>query len=709
MLLYNPTDVTTVAYPVIVTNDPSKEILKNLNSDQLQAVTSPQHPLIIIAGAGSGKTRVLTRRIAYRIATGDAEARHTLAITFTKKAADELKQRLSALEMRDRIEAHTFHAASLRILQRFWEANQVAPFKLLESKFKLVSDAISSIGATTKTTTQSRDSSRQVSESSSVIRKSLISSVIIEIEWAKAHGLNPHEYANLAVAQNRTTPLTPSEMSEIFRRYEQLKHKARLVDYDDLITQATWALNSDANFAATERYRVRHLYIDEFQDVNTNQMNLVNAILGERVDLCVVGDPNQAIYSWNGADPTLISSLSQRFPQSQTVVLSHNYRSTPQILAIAKTTLAATGTTPQKSYTDLVPHLPDGAIPTIRALGDEQSESETVARLVKKSHQPGFKWSDIAILARTNSQLIVFQNSLKALGIPAFLAGETNYLSNPEIRTLLSSLERSTSNLVGTSLYTWLEEVITQLFENYAESSSATDNLTFFLQLAKEFLSASPSSDSRALSIWLKSEAQNAKEESASDAVSLTTFHKAKGLEWKSVFIVGLEDGYVPISRAESKESLEEERRLLYVAITRAQKELTLTWAKSRKYNERYMRRDPSPYLSQIEDQILTLSGHIASPEHALHNIARARKTLEKKQPVELNRNQKSTLESLRLWRSEKSKELGVPAHLILHDHALESITLRNPQTIEALAKIAGIGNVRASRFGNDLLRCVKI
>lgn len=232
-----------------------QEILSNLNAEQLEAVTAKEHPLIIIAGAGSGKTRVLTRRIAYRIATGDADARHTLAVTFTKKAATELKGRLHALKMRDQIEAHTFHAAALRILQRYWESRELTPYELIDSKFKIVSDVISSIGSVTKglKSGQRPDKGRWQTETE-VVRKSLISSAITEIEWAKARGLTPQTYSDTVVAQDRALPLTPTEMTEIFSKYEELKSKLRKLDYDDLIIGATRLLLGDPQFAASEEF-----------------------------------------------------------------------------------------------------------------------------------------------------------------------------------------------------------------------------------------------------------------------------------------------------------------------------------------------------------------------------------------------------------------------------------------------------------------------
>ncbi|MDA8081223.1 MAG: ATP-dependent DNA helicase UvrD2 [Actinomycetota bacterium] len=686
-----------------------QEILSNLNAEQHEAVTAKEHPLIIIAGAGSGKTRVLTRRIAYRIATGDADARHTLAVTFTKKAATELKQRLHALKMRDQIEAYTFHAAALRILQRYWESKELIPYELIDSKFKIVSDVVSSLGSVTnglKFGSKSDKSGWQTEKE--VARKSLISSAIAEIEWAKARGLTPQTYANAVVAQDRNLALTPTEMAEIFSKYEQLKSKLRKLDYDDLIIWATKVLLTDHQFSTSEMYRMRHLYIDEYQDINAVQMNLVSALLGERTDLCVVGDPNQAIYSWNGADPTLITALPTRYRNAKTVVLSHNYRSTPQILSLAQSVLKGNHNT-SKIDTQLIPHLPDGPIPSIRTFSDSRAEAHSVARLAKLSHQPKTSWSDIAVLARTNAQLVPFQKIFKDLAIPTFLAGETRYLLQSEVRTLVKSLEREDSRLRGSSLFSWLEGVVNQSIQSYPETGSASDNLNLFLELSREFLSNVPDGDSRSLAQWLKTEAQSATDESLRDSVVLTTFHKAKGLEWRTVFIVGMEDGLVPIARAQSREAMLEEQRLLYVAITRAKMNVTLTWARERSFNDRNLKREPSPYLATIQDEIHRISGHVATSEHALSAIKKARRNLDEtpKEQRRLTAVQQLILSSLRLWRSRKSKELGVPAHIILHDHALESVAVKRPDNLEALSQIAGIGRIKASKFGTELLQCV--
>lgn len=681
------------------------ELLRGLNPNQVEAVVAKQQPLIIIAGAGSGKTRVLTRRIAHRILSGEAEARHTLAITFTKKAANELKVRLGALEIREKIEAQTFHAAALRILQRYWESQRSIPYELLDSKFRILAEVLSHLGTTTKELHGKNKVETRSSGGTAQKNKSLISALAGEIEWAKARGLTPSTYSSAATAMNRQPPLTPSETAAIFHGYEQRKSKLKKMDYDDLIEYATRALTSDPTFAATERYRVRHLYVDEFQDINPAQLTLMLTILGDRTDLCVVGDPNQAIYAWNGADPTLITSLPNRYLESKTVVLSHNYRSTPQILTLAKTALGS-----KKTETDTNNHLrsnlPDGPIPVIRSFDDEKAEAQAVARLARRAHQPGTKWEDIAVLARTNAQLVPVQAAFRELGIPVFISGESNYLAQSETRDLITRLERGVVSSNGVYLLAWLEETVDQISKNHMKDSAAQESLNLLLELSREFLSTSPGSDSKALALWLKTEAQSSAEINNGNAVTLTTFHKSKGLEWRSIFLIGIEDGLIPIARAESHAALEEERRLLYVAITRAKREITITWARRRNYNGRYLKREPSPYLDYLQETIHQLSGQITSSERAISAINGVRRNLQNSEVAKRNftERQEALLANLRIWRGTKSTELGVPAHLIIHDQALEVIALEEPKTLEALSRIAGIGSIKASRFGKDLL-----
>lgn len=680
-------------------------LLCGLNREQAAAVTSPGRPLVIIAGAGSGKTRVLTRRIAYRIATGEAEARHTLAITFTKRAASELKSRLRAIDLREPIEAYTFHAAALRILQRYWGYRDVAGFEILDSKYRLVTQALSSVGATTKMpgTRKKRTEENLPAQ----VNQSLVPALITEIEWAKARSLRPEDYPEKVIAQGRRTPLTPSEVAEVFSRYEEIKKRNRKLDLDDLIIYAARILTTDTEFAATERYRARHIYVDEFQDVNNSQMSLVEALLGTSTDLCVVGDPNQAIYSWNGADPTLIASIPERHRDAELVELKQNYRSTPQVLSLARSTFKLQPSA-AALQSGLVANLGDGPLPVVRSFADDRAEAQSVARLAKRSRHPGDQWTDIAVLTRTNLQLVAMQRAFKDEGIPAFLAGETGYLSRLEIRTVLHNLERWASNLYGPTLISWIEETVEETLAANPNDQRTQDSLELFLGLSREYLSSSPGADGQSLMMWMKTEAENALEESRGNAVALTTFHKAKGLEWKTVFLCGLEEGYVPISRAETRSELDEEARLLYVAITRAKRNIFMTWAKQRNHNGRMLRREPSRYLPALKEEIDRLAGRIATKEHALETISRVRRDLGETHDSDISQSQQSLVEALRLWRDQRSKELGVSSSLIFHDHALFTMVKLLPATQEELARVAGIGPIKASRFGTDLLRILR-
>ncbi|MEA3078566.1 MAG: ATP-dependent helicase UvrD/PcrA, partial [Actinomycetota bacterium] len=290
-------------------------LLAGLNAAQHDAVTTGAAPLCILAGAGSGKTRVLTRRIAYRVHEGTADAEHVLALTFTRKAAGELRSRLGQLGVRGQVVAGTFHAVAYAQLRRRWaDRGEQAP-ALLDRKVRIIAPLLG----------RPRPGTAAVQAAD----------VAGEIEWAKARMVPPSQYEVEAERAGRTPPLSPAEMASIYERYEAEKKKRGRVDFDYMLARCAHALDTDEEFAATQRWRFRHLFVDEFQDVNPVQFSLLKGWLGDRPDLCVVGDPNQAIYSWNGADPTLITKLATRIPGTETVTLEHNYRSTPQVVATA--------------------------------------------------------------------------------------------------------------------------------------------------------------------------------------------------------------------------------------------------------------------------------------------------------------------------------------------------------------------------------------
>ncbi|HEV2810295.1 MAG TPA: ATP-dependent helicase, partial [Acidimicrobiales bacterium] len=323
--------------------DPAS-LLDGLTERQAEAVATQGSPLCILAGAGSGKTRVLTRRIAYRVAAGTAEPRHVLALTFTRKAASELGRRLEALGVRDRVTAGTFHGLAYAQLRRWWADNDRREPTLLDRKAGLLARLLAGERTATSARVQPAD-------------------LAAEIEWAKARMVSPEAYESEAAKAGREPPLAPSAMSALYRRYEEEKRKRGLVDFEDLLQVCVTALETDDAFTASQRWRYRHLFVDEFQDVNPVQARLLSCWRGSHDDLCVVGDPNQAIYSWNGADPTQLQQFGRREPTATVVALDDNFRSTPQILAVAGAVLSS-GSNAGRT---LRARRPDGPLPSVRS------------------------------------------------------------------------------------------------------------------------------------------------------------------------------------------------------------------------------------------------------------------------------------------------------------------------------------------------------
>src|SRR5215211_2624993 len=290
------------------------DLLSGLTAPQLEAVTTPGQPLCILAGAGSGKTRVLTRRIAWRVSDGQALASHVLALTCTRRAADELSSRLAALGVRDQVAAGTFHAIAYAQLRRRWADSGQRPPALLDRKTRILARLL-----------PARRSPSDVGPAE----------IAGEIEWAQARMVSPAGYAEAVAAAGRKPPMPAAAVTAIYERYQQEKRRQHLVDFDDLLLACAQALETDPAFAATQRWRFRHLFVDEFQDVNPLQFRLLEAWRDRRDDLCVVGDPRQAIYSWNGADPRYLTGFAERFEGATVVHLDENHRSTPQVVAVA--------------------------------------------------------------------------------------------------------------------------------------------------------------------------------------------------------------------------------------------------------------------------------------------------------------------------------------------------------------------------------------
>ena len=716
-------------------------LMSGLNPGQAAAVSAEAATLRILAGAGSGKTRVLTRRIARRITEGECDPRRVLAVTFTRKAAAELRQRIGTLGLRGTINAGTFHAIAYAQLRQRWDERGVTPPELLDRKVGFVARLMGGKSST------------------------LPLDVVSEIEWAKARMISAGDYASMAAAADRHTPIEPSAVAEIYARYEEEKLKRRMVDFDDLLRLATRDIEADPEFAAARRWRFRHLFVDEFQDVNPLQFRLLNAWVGTEPDLCVVGDPNQAIYAWNGADSLFLDQFDTYFPGSTTVELTENYRSSPQILGIANTVLSRTAS----RRFDLTPNRPDGPIPVVRSFDSETAEASGVARMVRDSHRPGARWSDQAVLVRTNAQLNVFEEAFNSAGIPVRSRGGARFLDQPEIKDALRSMRNGGGSLA--TRVTDLDAVVQARLESERVASLPTDNeddapsepaeertgspdvpgrtgrgpagfsppsgseglvgerlanVAEFVRLGREFLDLQPEGTSDAFVGWLNSALRNDQSDGGGDAVDLATFHAAKGLEWPTVYLAGLEEGLVPIHFAQTTEAEAEEIRLLYVAITRAERTLVMSWASHRTFGARTLNRKPSPFLETIDIALgmlrsstrpIDLSAAVASvaaqrsrlqgSERTDRSRSRSGRGAAASDSAPLTADQEAVMQQLRKWRLDTSRLASVPAYVVFSDATLTELARCAPSNHQELLEVPGIGAVKASRFGPDVLRII--
>ena len=689
--------------------DRGNSLLAGLNPTQRAAVISPAAPLCLLAGAGSGKTRVLTRRIAYRIHTGEADAARILALTFTRKAARELSNRLAQLGVRERVATGTFHAIAYAQLRQWWtDTDQRAP-ELTESKMRLIGPLL---GA--------RRNSVQPFD------------VVSEIEWAKARMLDPEAYGIEIARIGRTPPLGAEAMTDLYARYEAEKRRKKVVDFDDLLVHCVRAMESDREFAVRQRWRFRHLFVDEFQDVNPAQARLLDAWVGlgpsgeprvgEALDLCVVGDPNQAIYAWNGADPRFLTGFRERFPQAEVLRLEENYRSSPEILTVADAVL---GLAPRDTRA-LRPNRPSGVVPAVTAFASDVDEARGVARLLRDRHSVQVPWSHMAILTRTNAQSLLFEEALRAVGIPHRVKDRGAFLHLAEVKEVLNVLRRSPAAVPFSARMTDLEDMAREATEKGVVGTLGVNeraaNIEGVVRLGVEFLALDPAGTTEGFLSWLSATitSKNDEPDRLADVVEITTFHRSKGLEWPIVVLAGLERGFVPIGQADNQDAWDEERRLMYVAVTRAERELHLTWAKSRTFGTRTTNRSPSPYLDNVTAAIASIEEPSKGDWKAVLRAQREKLAAAKaagvpgirgtkRASVELGTNADPVvLEALKKWRASKARATGVPAFVICHDTTLAAMAEANPRTRDALLGVPGMGPVKIERYGDDIISVIE-
>ncbi len=633
----------------------AEALLAGLTGEQRDAVTTAASPLCVLAGAGSGKTRVLTRRVAWQSAQGNIDPRRVLVLTFTRRAASELRSRLRTLGMREEVAAGTFHSAALTLLRRYWDHCERPHMKLSASRFSLLA------------------------ESNPNLDQATIAALNTEIGWARARLITPERYADEAARARRRPPRSADFTASAYDAYQEAKRARRVIDFDDVLALCHGVLTRQKAFADAQRWYCRHLFVDEFQDVNPLQFAVLRAWLGPESSLALVGDPDQAIYGWNGADPDFIRHVDQHFAGVAVVKLRTNFRSTPEVLNAAARVL---GSEPQPAARA------SGNSTTVTAtVGDD--EGSALALALRARHRAGRSWRDQAVLARTNAQLPLLQARLKALGVPA-RTRDSGLLRRPETVDVLSRWPDDAA--LSTVLAD--ERMREQDPSQDAEQAALVET---FVGLARDHLALEPNAT---VADFVASLRSDDRVEAAVDAVELCTFHAAKGLEWQIVYLVGLEDGLVPVAHARSAAALQEEQRLLYVAATRARQELHVMWCSSRTVGETLVERRPSRWLEAFASE--ESQGPVEPPGEVVGLLERL---AESHSPDEGGDRTAELLTALQSWRESAARKARISPQAVLRDSALRRIAEQEPCTDSELAAI--ISPNLAHRFGPRILEII--
>ncbi|MDK4237762.1 ATP-dependent DNA helicase UvrD2 [Corynebacterium pseudodiphtheriticum] len=673
-----------------------------LDDDQRAAATAPRGPVAIIAGAGTGKTRTITYRIAHLIDQGFATTNSVLALTYTSRAAGEMRDRLASMNIGG-VQAMTFHAAARRQLRYFWP--QIAgdvKWKLLDSAFPVVARAARSV-----TNTPSKDTIRDL---------------LNEIEWAKSSLLGTDGYAAYVDSIDRTPPLPAEQVAEVYRRYEQLKtsDEGMHLDFSDLLLHVAGAMENAPAVAEEFRQRYRTFVVDEYQDVTPLQQRVLEGWLGDRDDLTVVGDANQTIYSFTGATPQYLLDFSRHFPNAHVVKLQRDYRSTPQVTTLANQVIGAAKGRIAGTRLELQGMREPGPEPIFREFESDPAEAREIAGQILTLLDQGVPAKEIAVLYRINAQSAVLEQALADAGIAYQVRGGTSFFENRVIVDAMQQLIRANlQNDLPPDPVAIARAALAPLGYSTQEPDGAQERerwqlLRALVDLVEDIVQLRNTDSLEVVLGELRRRAAD-KQPPAVDSVTLVTLHAAKGLEWDAVFLAGLTEGLLPFRYAidAGDEQIEEERRLFYVGITRARKHLALSWAPARQEGGRASRK-----------RTRFLDGLVAQSTLEEPSAARVRKTKKCRvcrealtTPGEKVVGRHAECESpgnedlfgqLRGWRARVAREEQVPAYIIFSDATLQAISEALPTTVDELYAISGIGQKKAELFGQDLLDIVR-
>jgi DNA helicase II / ATP-dependent DNA helicase PcrA len=644
-----------------LTTPDSERLLADLNDSQREAVTATTGPLAIIAGAGSGKTRVVSRRAAYAIETGAVATDQILLVTFTDKAAGEMVERMAELGHHG-VMARTFHAAALAQLRHFWPSrHDGAPLpSTLESKLRIIVPLIGRLPGGYRFTP-----AKDVADT---------------IEWAKVRRIAPERWAHEG---GDRAPLPPELFARVYRDYERAKTEAGRLDFEDMLVETVELLETDAEAAEIVRSRKSWLTVDEYQDTSPLSERLLELWLGESRDLAVVGDPDQTIYSFTGATPQFLLGFAKRHQGARVVALADNYRSSAQILEFANR-LVAGGPRGALRATR-----PDGPPPTIHVFKDTAAELAAMVAWIRALAAAGVAPAETAVLVRVNAQLPDIEDALRRARI-AFTVRGARFFDRREVRDALRLLGRHETAATGSDLVSALEKLFVERLglddvaaDAGSEGRERAASLELLLGIVDDLATVDPAVTLAAVIADLGHRSE-AEAETAADGVNLLTYHRAKGLEWDAVYLPAVDEGLLPIRQAKSDEEVAEERRLLYVGITRARKFLAISSSG----------RKPSRFLEALEPPRPKTANRVRVFPGAPNSVRPAADT--------------TLLDALRVWRRERAIEDGVPAYVIAHDTTLVEIAEVAPRTMPGLRRVKGMGPARVDRYGPEILEIIK-
>ncbi|WP_260425093.1 ATP-dependent DNA helicase UvrD2 [Arachnia propionica] len=667
-------------------------ILDALDPEQRQVALLLDAPLVVLAGAGTGKTRAITHRVAHAVREGRYAPNATLAVTFTTRAAGELKTRLAGLGVR-RVTARTIHAAALSQCRYFWPGAYGSEFPAVaDNAFSLVARAANQVLGSAETT--------------------LVRDLAAELSWAKSSNVPPSRYVDRARGRD-LAGVEPEQVAQVMVAYEKAKSLAGVVDFDDILLCAASMIAERPEVAEQIRATYRHFVVDEYQDVSAIQHRLISLWTDDRPDICVVGDPQQAIHGFAGARADFLLGFAAEHDGARTVRLVRNYRSSGAIVDLANRVVRR-----HRGAADLRASGQQGSAPEFVAAGTEEDEAKGVVAWLQERREEGMPWSECAVLYRINAQSPVMEAVLDAARIPYRVKGTDRFWERTEVRDVVNRLQRTAIDHPTATPRQLLDLVLAAIRWNEQAPSGMGaqrerwESIAALVQLIRDQDALDPEWSIPEFGAWLNDHA-TLETPPVSSAVTLATMHAAKGLEWDAVAVIGVREGMVPFALSQEEPALSEERRLLHVAVTRARQRLRISWpsdpARGRGTRSRFLTGLVPRTADRIEQASAGRKGSLRSRtcrvcQDQLHDATERKlgRHLTCEAPYD-----EALLAVLKQWRLETAKAASQPAFVVFTDATLQAIAEAEPTDRASLLRLPGIGAAKVDRHGEAVLEVI--